>query len=90
MQLSDPKTKKVRKYLINCVVDTGHGINFRQIMDATGVTRQELGEIIVALERGTCIVMERGTENVRMIHPFATVSTPFRVEVKGQRKWFAE
>ena len=89
MDLFHAKTKKVRKFLIEHIMRTGRGTDFRDIMESTGVNRKELGEIINTLERSGYVGMELWGENIRMISPFATISTPFKVEVKGERKWFA-
>ena len=82
--------KRVRKFLLDEMVRVGRAPNVGAIMRQLGLSKAEVMGSLQELESGVCIVMEPKTENIRMVHPFANIVTPYEVEVEGERKWYAE
>jgi len=83
-------TKQVRKLLLDEMIKAGRAPNVGRIMRELGLSKAEVMQSLQELEAGVCIVMEPKTENIRMVHPFANITTPYEVEVEGERKWYAE
>jgi len=83
-------TKQVRKFLLDEMIKAGRAPNAGRIMRERGLSRAEVMQPLKGLQAGACIVMEPNTENIRMVHPFANITTPYEVEVEGERKWYAE
>lgn len=83
-------TKRVRKLLLDDMIKTGRAPNVGRIMRELGLAKVEVMQSLQELEAGVCVVMEPKTENIRMVHPFANITTPYEVEVEGGRKWYAE
>jgi hypothetical protein len=86
----DETTKRVRKLLLDEVIKTGRAPNVGRTMRDLGLSKAEVMHSLQELESGVCIVMEPNTENIRMLHPFANITTAYEVEVEGERKWYAE
>ena len=82
--------KRVRKLLLDEMIKSGRAPNVGGIVRELGFSKAEVMESLQELESGVCIVMEPKTENIRMVHPFANIATPYEVEVEGERKWYAE
>ena len=83
-------TKRVRKFLLNEMIKSGRAPNVGRIVRELGFAKAQVMQSLRELEGGMCIVMEPKTENIRMVHPFANITTPYEVEVEGERKWYAE
>jgi len=83
-------TKRVRKFLLDSMIESGRAPNVGRILSQLRLSRDEVMQSLQELEAGVCIVMEPNTENIRMVHPFANITTPYEMEVDGERKWYAE
>ena len=83
-------TKRIRKFLLDEMIKSGRAPNVGRIMRELGLAKAEVMQSLQELEAGVCIVMEPKTENIRMVHPFANITTAYEVEVEGERKWYAE
>jgi len=86
----DETTKQVRKLLLDHMIESGRAPNVGNIMGELNLPKADVITSLRRLVRGGCIVMEPMTENIRMVHPFANTTTPFEVEIGGERKWYAE
>ena len=89
MPLSET-AKRVRKHLLDEMIRSGRAPNVGGMMRELSLSKAEVMQSLEELQAGMCIVMEPKTENVRMVHPFANITTPYEVEVEGERKWYAE
>lgn len=83
-------TKNVRKYLLDTIIATGSAPNVGMIMGELNLPKSSAMDSLKELERGVAIVMEPYTENIRMVHPLANISTPYQVTVDGEKKWWGE
>ncbi len=83
-------TKRTRKFLLDEMIKSGRAPNAGKTMRELGISKAEVMQSLQELEAGLCIVMEPRTANIRMVHPFANISTPYEVEIEGERKWYAE
>ena len=86
----DETTKRVRKLLLDYMILSGRAPNVGRIMMELNLPKADVMESLRRLQRGACIVMEPMTENIRMVHPFANITTPYEIEIEGERKWYAE
>ena len=86
----DETTKRVRKLLLDRMIESGRAPNVGSIMGELKLPKADVITSLRRLGRGGCIVMGPMTENIRMVHPFANTTTPFEVEIGGERKWYAE
>lgn len=89
MPLSET-AKRLRKHLIDEMIRSGRAPNVGGMMRELRLSKAEVMQSLEELQTGVCIVMEQNTENVRMVHPFANITTPYEVEVEGEKKWYAE
>jgi hypothetical protein len=81
--------RQVRKFILNSFVNTGHAPNVGDIMEALGVTRAAVLEAFREIDAIDTFWLEKGTENIRLLAPFANTSTPYKVTVDGVHKWYA-
>jgi hypothetical protein len=86
----DETTKQVRRLLLDYMVESGRAPNVGRIMMELNLPKADVMQSLHKLVRGTCIVMEPMTENIRMVHPFANITTPYEIEIEGKRRWYAE
>jgi hypothetical protein len=83
-----PTAKRVKKLLYDKLLATGRAPNVGRIGRELGITPQEVLAAIKELWR--VAVLQPRTENILMVHPFSNITTPYEIEVDGQRKWYAE
>jgi len=83
-------TKRIRKLLLDEIIKSGRAPNVGRIVGELGFSKAEITQSLQELQAGICIVMEPKTENIRMVHPFANITTAYEVEVEGEKKWYAE
>lgn len=83
-------TKRVRKLLLDHMIESGRMPNVGRMMQELNLSKAEVLQSLGELQAGMCIVMEPKTENIRMLHPFANITTAYEVEVDGEKKWYAE
>lgn len=83
-------TKRIRKLLLDEIIKSGRAPNVGRIVRELGFSKAEITQSLQELQAGICIVMEPKTENIRMVHPFANITTAYEVEVEGEKKWYAE
>jgi len=83
-------SKRVRKFILDRMLETGRAPHVGNMVRALGLSRVEVLNSLQELERGRCLLMEKGTENIRMFHPFANITTAYEIELEGQRKWHGE
>ena len=86
----DETTKRVRKLLLDSMIESGRAPNVGIIVRELGLPKADVMTSLRRLARGGCILMEPKTENIRMIHPFANITTPFEIEIGHERKWYGE
>ena len=86
----DETTKRVRKLLLDSMIESGRAPNVGRMMTDLNLSKADVIGSLRRLVRGGCIVMEPMTENIRMVHPFANITTPYEIEIEGERKWYAE
>jgi len=83
-------TKRIRKLLLDDMIKSGRAPNVGRIMRELGFSKADIMQSLEELQAGMCIVMEPKTENIRMVHPFANITTAYEVELEGERKWYGE
>jgi Alkylmercury lyase len=81
--------RQVRKFILNSFVNTGHAPNVGDLMAAVGLTRAAVLETFREIDAMDTFWIEKGTENIRLLAPFANTSTPYKVTVEGVQKWYA-
>ncbi|HSD51146.1 MAG TPA: organomercurial lyase [Candidatus Methylomirabilis sp.] len=81
--------RRVRKKILDSFVDTGRAPNLGEIMVGLGLTRPEAVEAFREIATIDTFSAEKGTENIRILSPFANVSTPYKVTIDGIQKWHA-
>jgi hypothetical protein len=86
----DETTKRVRKLLLDYMIQSGRAPNVGKMMMELNLPKADVMMSLRRLVRGGCIVIEPMTENIRMVHPFANITTPYEIEVEGEKRWYAE
>ena len=87
MPLSET-AKRVRKFAFDEMVNTGRVSNIARIIKETGFSKDEVMQSLD--EPGLGIFLQPGTATLRVVGLFSNITTPFEVEVEGERKWYAE
>ena len=86
----DETTKRVRKLLLDSMIESGRAPNVGKMVRELDLPKADVMTSLRRLARSGCILMEPKTENIRMVHPFANITTPFEVEIEHEKKWYAE
>lgn len=81
--------RRVRKKILDSFVDTGRAPNLGEIMVGLRLSRPEVLEAFREIATIDTFCVEKGTENIRILSPFANTSTPYKVTVDGIHKWHA-
>jgi hypothetical protein len=83
-------TKRVRKFVLDEMVASGRAPNVGRIMRETGFAKDEVMQSLQDLQAGGGVYLEARTDNIRIVSPFANTTTPYEVDVEGERRWYAE
>lgn len=87
MPLSET-AKRIRKFVLDEMVNSSKAPNIGRIMRETGFSKDEVMRSFE--EPGVGIFLQPGTTNIRVVIPFSNITTPYEVDVEGERKWYAE
>lgn len=82
--------KTVRRYLYEQFIAEGQGPNVTKIMQVTGLSKSQVEDALLELERGVMIAQERDAPGVVVkCMPWASFPTPHYVEVEGMHNGYA-
>jgi Alkylmercury lyase len=83
----DDHDLELRNLTYRLLVELGRAPRADELAEAAGVTREEVKQAWRRLHDGHALVLEPGTDEIRMAAPFSAVPTPHRVEAAG-RSWY--
>jgi hypothetical protein len=78
---------ELRNLTYRLFVELGRAPRAAEVADAAGLARPEVTASWRRLHEVHALVLERGTDEIRMANPFSAVPTPHRVEAAG-RSWY--
>lgn len=78
MQL-DAESARIRSVVLQTFVGTGRGPTVEELAAATGWSAEIARGALARLDEAHVVVLEPGTDVIRMAMPFSGVPTPFRV-----------
>ena len=81
--------RQTRKVILDSFVATGRAPNVGDVMAALDMSRRAVLEAFREISLIDTFWVEKGTENIRILSPFADLTTPYRVTVAGEQKWYA-
>jgi Alkylmercury lyase len=79
---------ELRNLTYRLFVELGRAPRADEVAEATSLARAEVVQGWRRLHDAHALVLEPGTEEIRMAAPFSAVPTPHRVEAAG-RSWYA-
>jgi hypothetical protein len=82
-------TRQTRKVILDSFVATGRAPNVGGVMAALDMSRPAVLEAFREIGLIDTFWIEKGTENIRILSPFADLTTPYKVTVAGEQKWHA-
>ena len=85
VEVSDA-ARQVRKFILESFVNTGQAPNIGDIMEALGLSRPTVLDAFQEVAVIDTFWVEKGTENIRILSPFANISTPYKVTIDGAQK----
>ncbi len=88
IEISDT-ARRIRKLILDSFLATGRAPNVGDIMSALGLSRPAVLEAFREIAIIDTFWVEKGTENIRILSPFANISTPYKVTIGGEQKWYA-
>ncbi|HYP48709.1 MAG TPA: organomercurial lyase [Thermoleophilaceae bacterium] len=78
----------LRNRTYGLLVELGRAPSSREVAAATGMSREEVRAGWRRLHEAHALVVDAGSGEIRMAHPFSAVPTAFRVQAAG-RSWHA-
>jgi hypothetical protein len=81
--------RQTRKVILDSFVATGRAPNVGDVMAALDMSRPAVLEAFREIGLIDTFWIEKGTENIRILSPFADLTTPYKVTVAGEQKWHA-
>ncbi len=78
---------QIRLFIYRSIVDEGGAPSVDEMADAFAITPEAARQSIYRLERPHQIVLEPGTDRIRMAIPLSAVPTPHRVWIDGKRHY---
>jgi hypothetical protein len=79
----DDRDLELRNLTYRLFVELGRAPRADEVAEAAGVTREEVTQGWRRLHDAHALVLEPGTDELRMAAPFSAVPTPHRVEAAG-------
>lgn len=86
---SSDLAQDVRKYVFDQFLEHAVPPVLEEIMERLRLGRTQAFEALQALEAARHLKLVPGTQRILMAFPFSAVATPFRVERRGGRQYFA-
>ncbi|MBI5206877.1 MAG: hypothetical protein HY934_03710 [Candidatus Firestonebacteria bacterium] len=86
--ISDEFIKKVRKFILECLFNTGRAPNLKKIMNNFELSKNEVIQILNKLEEKRHIKRVPGTQNILMALPFSNVTTAHEISLSNGKKFF--
>jgi hypothetical protein len=83
----DASILAVRRHLMQHLANTGAAPSVPDLAVTAGCTEAEVRAALRALADHHVVVLEPGSDALRMAHPFSAVPTPFPVRA-GARRWW--
>jgi hypothetical protein len=84
----DPGDIELRNTTYRLFVDLGRAPGPGEMADAAAVPREDVKAAWRRLHEAHALVLEPGSAEIRMAHPFSAVPTAYRVYAGG-RRWYA-
>lgn len=84
----DEHDLRIRTHLYSSFVEDGRARTPTEVAAALGGTADEVADAFRRLHDRHALVLDPGTDEIRMLNPFSAVETPHRVDARG-RAWFA-
>ncbi len=81
--------RQVRKLIQDSFVATGRAPVLADLMRSPGISREEVLQAFREIATIDTFWVEKGTENIRILSPFANLPTPYKITVDGAQKWDA-
>ena len=81
--------RRIRKVILDAFVATGRAPSVGDIMATLGVSRPAVLDAFREIGSIDTFWVEKGTENIRILSPFANLTTPYKVTIAGEQKWYA-
>jgi hypothetical protein len=81
--------RRIRKLILDSFVATGRARNVGDIMATLGLSRPAVMDAFREIASIDTFWVEKGTENIRLLSPFADLTTPYKVTIAGEQKWYA-
>jgi Alkylmercury lyase len=81
--------RDIRKFIYDRFRDTTRAPVVEEIMEHFALDRRRVVDALRELESARQLALVPGTERILMAHPFSAIATPFRVESRGGRRYFA-
>lgn len=87
--MSGAAAGEVRKFIYDRFRETSRAPVVEEVMERFTLQRRRAVDILHELESARQLALVPGTERILMAHPFSAIATPFRVESRGGRSFFA-
>lgn len=87
--MSGAAARDIRKLIYDRFRETSRPPVVEEIMERFTLHRRRVVDILRELESARQLALVPGTERILMAHPFSAIATPFRVEARGGRTFFA-
>lgn len=87
--MSEAAAKEIRKFIYDRFRDTSRAPVVEEIMQRFALPRRRAVDTLRELESARQLALLPGTERILMAHPFSAIATPFRVESRDGRRYFA-
>ena len=87
--MSGAAARDIRKFIYDRFRETARAPVVEEIMQRFTLRRREVVDLLRGLETTRQLALVPGTERILMAHPFSAIATPFRVETREGRTFFA-
>jgi len=83
----DDRDLELRNLTYRLLVELGRAPRAAEVAEAAGIERREVAAAWRRLHEAHALVLDPGTDEIRMAAPFSAVPTPHRVKAAG-RSWY--
>src|SRR5262245_14692402 len=87
--MPEAAARDIRKFVYDRFRETARAPVVEVIMQRFALSRRQVVDLLRGLEAARQLALVPGTERILMAHPFSAITTPFRVEARGGRTFFA-
>ena len=86
---SEDKLKQVRKYVFETFVKTSHAPVLEELINKFNMPRQQMEELLHALEKKLWLVVQPSSNKILMLHPFSNITTSWIVKTDEGKTYYA-